>query len=66
MHTRGVRSTPLYDSGESFDATDTGDDVVPPGTAAILFAAKLEDLAAAGFRRDPDDPTGAKLGDAVG
>lgn len=50
---------PVYDDGESFDATDCGEDVVPDGTAAILFAAQLEQLAAAGFPRDPDDPTGA-------
>lgn len=53
---------PVYDEGESFDATDCGDDVVPAGTAAILFAAQLEQLAAAGFPRDPNDPTGALLG----
>lgn len=53
-----------YDDGESFDATDTGDDVVPDGTAAILFAAQLEELADAGFPRDPDDPDGSKLGEA--
>lgn len=38
-----------YDDGEDFDATDTGDDIVPDGTDAILFAEQLERLAAAGF-----------------
>lgn len=54
----------VYDDGESFDASDDGDDVVPEGTAAILFAAQLEQLAAAGFPRDPNDPDGSKLGEA--
>lgn len=52
-----------YDDGESFDATDHGNDVVPDGTDAILFAQLLEDLAAAGFPRDPADPDGSKLGE---
>ena len=52
-----------YDDGEAFDATDDGEDVVPEGTDAILFAQLLEDLAAAGFPRDPDDPDGSKLGE---
>lgn len=38
-----------YDDGESFDATDTGDDCVPDGTAAILYAEQLERLEEAGF-----------------
>jgi hypothetical protein len=50
-----------YDAGEDFDAADHGEVVVPEGTDAILFAQQLEDLAVAGFPRDPDDPDGSKL-----
>lgn len=55
---------PVYDSGESYDATDHGADHVPDGTDAILFAQLLVDLAAAGFPQDPTDPDGSKLGES--
>ena len=51
----------LYDDEEDFDASDTGDDSVPDGTAAILYAEKLEILAQAGFPRTPGDEDGHKL-----
>lgn len=44
-----------YDDGEDWDATDTGDDVVPPGTGPALLSGVLDKLAAAGF--PPGDPT---------
>lgn len=51
------------DEGESYDAADRGPVLIPEGTEAILFARQLEDLAAAGFPRDPADPDGSKLGE---
>jgi len=51
------------DDDEAFDAADHGPVLIPEGTEAILFAQQLEDLAAAGFPRDPDDPDGSKLGE---
>lgn len=44
-----------YDDDESYDASDIGDDVVPEGTDAILYAAQLEKLAAAGFPSAPSE-----------
>jgi hypothetical protein len=41
-----------YDAGEDFDAGDHGEVVVPEGTDAILYAALLDELAAAGFPRE--------------
>lgn len=52
------------DADESYDAADHGPVIVPEGTEAILFAQQLEDLAAAGFPRDPADPDGSRLGEA--
>lgn len=52
------------DDDEGFDAADHGEVVVPDGTAAILFAAQLQQLAAADPSLiDPDDPDGSKLGE---
>jgi hypothetical protein len=53
---------PVQDEDESFDATDEGNDKTSDEEAAYLYAQMLEDLAVAGFPRDPDDPDGSKLG----
>jgi hypothetical protein len=39
-----------YDAFEDYDAADEGPVIIPEGTAAILYADLLDQLAAAGFK----------------